>query len=170
VSWFVAVWSLYFEDPLVVSWYTLTWPIVIPSAAILLWHTNRQEPQSTSGEHIWIVFGLIVQTLSIWFGVNLRTFIRASGAVDPTLSLLRIPIMIVLLLLLVGSIPSVSRFERRHEDIRSYGLVGLLLVLSWFGFIGDEIVPQGYRFASASIAFVCAGFGFLIGIVRYYDL
>lgn len=166
----ISAWFLYFIDPLVVSWYTILWPMLIALAVVLMWHTNRRTAQPTSGEHIWIVSGLIAQVLAVWLSVNMRGLVGGSGTSASASSPVLVPALVAFLLLIIGAIPSVSRFERQYDDLRRYSLVGLLFVLGGLGSVGYRFAPTQYRTVSAAIALLCVGFGFLIGFVRYYRL
>lgn len=169
-AWCTAVWFIYFGQPIEISWYSLVWPLLIAATVGTIVHTNRRLSQSTKREHIWIASGLWAHGMTIWIGGRMPAIIDAVGTGTPIVSLLPIPLMMLLLIGIIGSIPTVSRYERQHDDIRQYSFVGLLLILGGLSALGSEVVPHKYRVALSGMTVLCLTGGVIIGLVDYYDI
>jgi hypothetical protein len=168
--WLLAVIPVFFDVPVLRRAFALLWPVTMIGGLWTVISTYNRVPQSFSNENWWIYGGFVLQIMALWLGTTATDVASLVTGQSSNSSVLIFPSSLLVLLLIVFAIPTVERYEREHDDIRRFGLVGLLLLLGILAAGSRSVLPPKYRVFAVGLAVVGSGFGILLGIVRYFDL
>jgi hypothetical protein len=170
LAWLMATTFVFLRGPAVSTIIAVAWPIIFVLGLWTVRQTSQRDTVDVTGEHRWIYAGFTVQLVAYRVGVSLDVFVGAALGKRPLAPLLVLPVGVVVMVCLVAAIPTVARYENQYDDIRRFGLVGLLVVLGAVAGFGYLVVPARYELGALALAVVSVASGALLTVVRYFDL
>ena len=151
--------------------FAVGWPLLIALGVRSARVPDR--PQSIAREHVLIGASLYAHVVTMWLLAEVVVAVGSDGAsIADAVSTPVVPVVLGIVLLFVGALPTVNRYEERRADggHRGYAFVGYLLAL---GVVTALLVPFtsasiGVAVATLSVAAFVAGAA--IGLIRYVGL